>query len=299
MGGGRSERDLPEQYRPPEGAEDIFSEPTEEAGDSFSGSDEAAGGICVRPGEEAGDIFERTRRIFGSAALRRLRTSTVAVFGLGGVGSYLCEGLLRAGVGELVLVDGDRYAESNLNRQLYATYDTLGENKAEAAARRAASVNPDCRLTARPVYFTPENAGEFDFSRYSYVADAVDSVTAKVELAVRAGAAGVPIISAMGAGNRIDPTRLAAADIYSTSGCPLAKVMRRELRRRGVERLKVVYSDEEPLLTPDTGKPGRVAPGSCSFVPAVAGLIMAGEIVRDIAGEEISRYQRTLKEERR
>ncbi len=225
------------------------------------------------------DIFQRTQMLLGSEAMRRLASARVAVFGLGGVGSYVTEALARSGVGALTLVDRDIVDKTNINRQLIATHSTIGKAKAAVAAARVADINPDCEVDARQIFFLSETAAQFDFSEYDYVADAVDNVTAKLQLAECAQAAGVPIISAMGAGNKLRPELLEVADIFSTSVCPLARVMRRELKKRGIAALKVVYSREEPM-TPEGG--GRT-PGSVAFVPSVAGLLMAGEIIRDIA----------------
>lgn len=225
------------------------------------------------------DIFQRTQMLLGEDGMARLRSARVAVFGLGGVGSYVTEALARSGVGALTLVDRDTVDKTNINRQLIAVRSTVGKAKAAVAAARVADINPDCQIDARQIFFLPETATEFDFSSYDYIADAVDNVTAKLELAVCAKAAGVPIISAMGAGNKLHPEMLEVTDIFSTSVCPLARVMRRELKKRGIEALKVVYSREEPL-TPEGG--GRT-PGSVAFVPSVAGLLMAAEIIRDIA----------------
>lgn len=225
------------------------------------------------------DIYSRTANLIGTPAVERLQTSRVAVFGVGGVGSYTAEALARAGVGSLTLIDGDTVAASNINRQLIALSCNIGQAKVEAAKARIAQINPDIRTTCHQTFFLPENAADFDFSAYDYVIDAVDTVTAKIALIEAANAAGTPIISCMGAGNKLDPTLFRVADIYSTSVCPLAKVMRRELKRRGISALKVVYS-EEPPRTPLSGDPRT--PASISFVPSVAGLIIAGEVIKDL-----------------
>ena len=225
------------------------------------------------------DIFERTRRILGPQAMDRLAGARVAVFGVGGVGGHLAEALARSGVGALDLIDADVVAPSNLNRQIIALHSTLGRAKVDVMAERIRDIHPDCRVTPRQVFFTPDTAGEFDFAQYDYVADAIDSVQGKVQLIVSAKAAGVPIICAMGAGNKLDPTRFEVADIHATSVCPLARVVRRECRARGIRDVKVVYSREAPLV-PDAPEGERAVPGSTAFVPAVAGLIMAGEIVK-------------------
>ena len=234
------------------------------------------------------DFFARTRLLLGQEGLDRLARARVAVFGVGGVGGYVVEALARSGVGALDLVDSDDVDPTNLNRQIIATLDTVGQPKVQVAAARVASINPACRVTAHQCFFLPETAARFDFAAYDYVVDAVDTVSAKIALAEAAFAAGTPIISSMGAGNKLDPTAFRVADIYETSVDPLARVMRRELRRRGIPALRVVYSTEPPLAPVDDGetvKEGtRPAPGSVAFVPSVAGLIIGGEVVRDLAG---------------
>ncbi|MCM1188826.1 MAG: tRNA threonylcarbamoyladenosine dehydratase [bacterium] len=270
------------------------------------------------------DWLGRTKLLLGCENVERLAQARVAVFGLGGVGGYVVEALARSGVGALDLVDHDVIMPSNRNRQILATVKTVGRPKAEVAAERVLEINPDCRVRVHRVFFLPETAAEFDFAEYDYVVDAIDTVTGKLLLAERAAEAGVPVISSMGAGNKLDPAAFRVADIYETKVCPLAKVMRRELRKRGIEALKVVYS-EEPPITPEeapcggwelqdgaaksvsgsAGKAGpedagqhaagtvptdggkRRTPGSVAFVPAAAGLIIAGEVVRDLctAGE--------------
>ncbi len=223
--------------------------------------------------------FERTERLLGSENMKKLAGARVAVFGLGGVGSYAAEALARCGVGALDLIDNDIVEPSNLNRQNIATVSTLGKPKVEAARDRVRDVNPDCRVNIHKVFYLPETAGRFDFGEYDYVVDAIDTVTGKLMLAEQAWVSGTPMISSMGTGNKLDPTAFRVADIYETKVCPLAKVMRKELRRRGIESLKVVYSEEVPLCPGrDRGEP----PGSVSFVPPVAGLIIAGEVVKDI-----------------
>ena len=238
----------------------------------------------------------------GCDAVEKLSNAAVAVFGLGGVGAYAAEALARAGVGTLALIDDDQICLTNLNRQIIALHSTVGKQKVDAMAERILDINPKCRVERHQCFYTAENADEFDLTRYSYVIDAVDMVSAKLELAVRATSAGVPIISCMGAGNKMDPTKFEVADIYQTSVCPLARVMRHELRARGVDHLKVVYS-KEPPLKPFDGQhaacrdhcvcpPGtkrlcairRAIPGSVPFVPPVAGMILAGEAIKDIIG---------------
>ena len=231
------------------------------------------------------DAFSRTELLLGPEAMEKLAVARVAVFGLGGVGGYVVEALCRSGIGALDLIDNDSLSPSNLNRQILATHRSLGRSKAEAAAERVLDINPDCRVQTSRCFFLPETAGEFDFSRYDYVVDAIDTVTGKIQLVLCAQAAGTPIISAMGTGNKLDPTALQVADLYETAVCPLARVMRRELRKRGVKQLKVVYSREEPIpvsAEPEPGSTRRAIPGSTAFVPAAAGLIIASQVVRDL-----------------
>ena len=229
--------------------------------------------------------FSRTELLFGRDGMETLSRARVAVFGLGGVGGYAAEALVRSGVGTLDLIDHDRIAESNLNRQILATAETIGRYKADVARERALSIHPGAVVTAYKVFYTPETAAQFDFTRYDYIVDAIDTVTAKLALAETAYALGVPLISSMGTGNKLNPAMLEVSDIYETSICPLARVMRKELRKRGIPRLKAVWSREEPL-TPERGGPvrdsGRPAPGSTAFVPAAAGLMLAAEVVRDL-----------------
>ncbi len=223
--------------------------------------------------------FSRTERIFGADVLKKLSGARVAVFGIGGVGGYVVEALARSGIGALDLIDSDTVDITNLNRQIVATTKTIGQYKVDVAAQRVSDINPDCVVKTYKTFFLPETAGQFDFSQYDYVVDAIDTVTGKIGLILAAQAANVPVISAMGAGNKIDPTAFEVADIYKTSVCPLAHVMRKELKKRGVKHLKVVYSKEKPL-TP-AGDDKRT-PGSTAFVPPVAGLIIAGEVVKDL-----------------
>lgn len=219
--------------------------------------------------------FERTEQLLGSENMKKLAGARVAVFGVGGVGGYVVEALARCGIGALDLIDNDIVAPSNLNRQIIATVSTLGRAKVDAARDRVMEIHPDCQVNIHKIFYLPETADRFDFREYDYIVDAIDTVTGKLMLAEQAGEAGTPLISSMGTGNKLDPTALKVADIYETKVCPLAKVMRRELRKRGIGSLKVVYSEEEPL---GRGRP----PGSVSFVPSVAGLIIAGEVVKDI-----------------
>lgn len=232
------------------------------------------------------EIQARTELLIGASAVERLSVCRVAVFGVGGVGGFCAEALARCGVGALDLVDADDVSVSNMNRQLIATRSTVGQRKVLAMRDRLADAAPDCRVTCHDLFYLPENADQIDLSVYAYVVDCIDTVSAKLELAVRCTALGVPVISAMGAGNKLDPTKFIITDIYKTETCPLARVMRRELRKRGVPSLKVVYSTETartPVL-PD-GTPSRT-PGSVSFVPGVAGMILASEVVRDLTHAE-------------
>lgn len=228
----------------------------------------------------------RTEKLIGEEGVRILEGSRVAVFGIGGVGGFAVEGLARSGVGALDLIDSDRVSLTNVNRQIIATLDTLDSFKTEAARDRIMSINPDCRVTVHNVFFLPENEDEFDFSKYDYVVDAIDTVSGKMAIIEKAKAAGVPVISAMGAGNKMDPTAFEVADIYETSVCPLAKVIRKECRKRGIDSLKVVYSREEAMepgeVENEELKGKRPAPGSISFVPSVCGLIIAGEVIKDL-----------------
>ena len=231
--------------------------------------------------------FSRTELLLGKDAMRKLAAARVAVFGIGGVGGYTVEALVRSGVGAIDLIDDDKVCLTNLNRQIIATRSTVGQYKVDVAEARIHDINPDCVVRKHRTFYTPETAEQFDFSEYDYVVDAIDTVTGKIALVLQAQEAGVPIISCMGAGNKLDPTAFEVSDIYKTSVCPLARVMRQELKKRGIKSLKVVYS-KEPALTPseaaepDTGR--RQVPGSTAFVPAVAGLILAGEVVKDLAG---------------
>ncbi len=234
------------------------------------------------------DMYTRTRMLIGDAA-DALRSSRVAVFGCGGVGSYVTEALARAGVGSITVVDGDEVSVTNLNRQLIATVDTLGRPKAQVQRERILSINPDCRVTAHNIFYSEESADGIDLSGYDYVCDAIDTVTSKILLAVKCRDAGVKLISSMGTGNKLDPSRFEIADISKTSVCPLARVMRRELKARGIYHLKVLYSKEEPRNPPlaEENGHGKRVPGSVSFVPGAAGLLIAGEIIRDLANINI------------
>lgn len=232
--------------------------------------------------------FSRTARVIGCGAIEKLASARVAVFGIGGVGGYICEALARAGVGEIDLFDSDSVSLSNVNRQIIALHSTVGRSKAEVMKERILDINPDCKVTVHNVFYLPENADQYPLDKYDFIADAIDTVSAKIELVVRATKANIPIISSMGTGNKLDPSRLTVTDLAKTAGCPLARVMRRELKTRGINHLTVVYSDEvtvtPPLDAPDIigDAHKRTPPGSLSFVPPVAGLLMAGEIVKKL-----------------
>lgn len=234
----------------------------------------------------------RTEMLLGKEALETLKDSRVCIFGVGGVGSYVVEALARAGVGHMTLVDNDDVAESNINRQIIATTKTVGRSKVEVAAERVRDINPDSSVICVKSFYLPENSSEFVFTDYDYVVDAIDTVSAKIDIALKCSELGVPVISSMGTGNKLDPTKFEVTDIYKTSGDPLARVMRRELKKRNVKKLKVVYSTEEakkPVNEEDalkeseeSGSKRRSIPGSVSFVPSVAGLIIAGEVIKDL-----------------
>ncbi len=252
--------------------------------------------------------LSRTAKIIGKENIDKLTSARVAVFGVGGVGGFVVEALTRSGIGHIELIDHDMVALSNLNRQIIATHDTIGRDKVDVMKERILSINPDAEVVTHKCFFLPENKDDFDFSKYTYVVDAVDTVTAKISIIEEAKKAGVPVISSMGTGNKLDPTKFEVADISKTSVCPLAKVMRRELKKRGISHVKVVYSKEEAIapiaeaaatqcleqnneavVAQDTGKHSeetvgrkKIAPGSISFVPSVAGLIIAGEVIKDI-----------------
>lgn len=229
--------------------------------------------------------FIRTEMLIGEEGLEKLLSSRVCVFGVGGVGSYAVEALARSGVGKIDLVDADTVCESNINRQIIATHKTLGMYKVDAEKERILEINPNCEVGVYKMFYLPENTADIDLSVYDYVIDAVDTVTAKIEIIKRAKEAGTPVISSMGAANKLDPTAFEVADIYKTQVCPLAKVMRRELKKRGIESLKVVYSREEaikPLQLEEEQTGRRVTPASIAFVPSVAGLIVAGEVIKDL-----------------
>ena len=251
--------------------------------------------------------FSRTELLLGKEAMNKLSGSKVAIFGIGGVGGYVCEALVRSGVGAFDLIDDDKVCLTNLNRQIIATRKTVGKYKADVMKDRILEINPDAQVIVHKCFFLPENADEFPFHEYDYIVDAVDTVTAKIELVIKAQEKNIPIISSMGAGNKLDGSQFKVADIYQTKVCPLAKVMRRELKKRGVKKLKVVYSEEKPIRPLDDMSvscrtncicpPGakhkcterRDIPGSVAFVPSVAGLIIAGEVVKDLCSEEMRR----------
>lgn len=233
--------------------------------------------------------FSRTELLIGKEGMERLSNSRIAVFGVGGVGGYAVEALARSGVGELDLIDNDQVALTNLNRQIIATTKTLGKDKVDVAKERVLEINPSAKVNIYKTFYLPETKDQFDFTKYDYVVDAIDTVSGKISLVVQAQEAGTPIISSMGAGNKLDPTAFRVVDIYKTSVCPLAKVMRRELKKRGIKKLKVVYSEEKPI-TPEQNiemekeeqLQRRQVPGSVAFVPSVVGLIIAGEVIKDL-----------------
>lgn len=236
--------------------------------------------------------FTRTEMLLGSEAVHKLKQCRIAVFGIGGVGGYTVEALARSGVGTLDLIDNDTVSLTNINRQIIALHSTVGMNKTEAAKKRLLDINPNIKINTYNTFFTPENSGEFNFSQYDYIVDAIDTVSGKIELAVQADKANVPIISSMGAGNKLDPTRFEVSDIFKTSVCPLARVMRRELKKRNIRKLKVVYSKEEALSPKcesdeDSGMK-RQTPASIAYIPSVVGLIIAGEVINDITSQQTS-----------
>ena len=230
--------------------------------------------------------FSRTELLLGADGMEKLKRARVAVFGIGGVGGYAVEALARAGIGALDLIDNDVISLTNINRQIIALHSTVGLPKTDVMAARVKDINPECEVRTYQTFYSPDTAEEFDFAQYDYIIDAIDTVTGKLALAVNAQKANTPIISSMGTGNKLDPTAFTVTDIYKTSFCPLARIMRKELRKRGVERLKVVYSQEEALtpegVTEELPQGRRSIPGSVSFVPSAAGLILAGEVIKDI-----------------
>ena len=228
--------------------------------------------------------FSRTQLLYGAQSMEKLAASRVAVFGIGGVGGYVVEALARSGIGALDIIDNDQVCLSNINRQIIATHKTIGMYKVDAAEERIHDINPDCVVRAYKTFFLPETQEQFDFSQYDYVVDAIDTVTGKLAIIEKAKKAGVPVISSMGAGNKLHPSMFEVADIYKTEVCPLAKVMRRECKKRGIDSLKVVYSKEMPIKPSEKSGERKVVPGSTAFVPSVVGLIIAGEVINDIAG---------------
>ena len=235
------------------------------------------------------DAFSRTALLLGKDAMEKLNKATVAVFGLGGVGGYVVEALARSGVGGLVLVDHDTVSLTNINRQIFATHSSVGMGKAETARARVLDINPQIRVEAKQVFYSPDTQGEFDFSQYDYVVDAIDTVTGKLALVQAAQTAGTPIISSMGTGNKLDPTKFQVTDITKTSVCPLARIMRKECAKRGIKHLKVLFSTEDPIPSDPSAleleempEGRRALPGSVAFVPSVAGLIIAGEVIKDL-----------------
>ena len=243
------------------------------------------------------DQFARTQLTFGKENMEKLYKARVIVFGIGGVGSYVVEALVRSGLGAIDIVDDDKICLSNLNRQLYALHSTLGKDKVDVAEERIHDINPDCKVTKWKTFFMPDTADQFVFSQYDYIVDCIDTVTGKLEIISRAKTLKKPVISSMGAGNKVDPTKLKVADITRTSVCPLARVMRNELKKRGIKKLKVVYSEEPPIQpivdlagkkesaeTDSHSAKRRATPGSTAFVPSVAGLIIAGEVIKDLTG---------------
>lgn len=237
--------------------------------------------------------FSRTARVWGEDSIAALARAHVAVFGVGGVGGHLCEALARAGIGHIDLIDRDVVSLSNINRQIVALHSTLGRPKVDVMRERIMDINPTCRVTTHEMFYLPETADSLDISAFDYVADAVDTVAAKIELVIRCQAAGVPLICAMGAGNKCHPEQFRIADLFKTSTDPLARILRRELARRGIRHQTVVYSEELPLPVRQSGEDGRAVPGSLPFVPGVMGMIMAGEILRSLTNESCTRMQRS------
>ncbi len=243
------------------------------------------------------DQLSRTQLLLGSDAMEKLKNARVAIFGLGGVGGYVVEALARSGIGALDLIDHDTISPTNLNRQIFATHDTLGMSKAQAAAQRVRSIDPTIAVTIHEVFYLPDTADRFDFTQYDYIVDAIDTVTGKLMLAAEAQRCGTPVLSSMGTGNKLDPTAFRVSDISQTRGCPLARIMRKECKKRGIQKLKVVWSPEEPVeprgmdTLEELPEGRRALPGSVAFVPSVAGLILAGEVIKDLVQETISAPQ--------
>ena len=229
--------------------------------------------------------FSRTERLIGTENLEKLKNNNIIIFGLGGVGSYVAEALARCGIGKMTVVDKDTVDITNINRQLYALHSTVGKNKADVAKTRILDINPECEVTSIVKMYLPENADEFELAKYDYIVDAIDNVTAKIDLAIKSQELGIPMIASMGTGNKLDPTALKITDIYKTDTCPLCRVMRRELKNRGVKKLKVLYSTEIPK------NDGEITPASISFVPSTAGLIIAGCVVEELLKVENGKWK--------
>ena len=233
--------------------------------------------------------FSRTEILLGADAMERMQNARVAIFGIGGVGGYTAEALARSGIGAIDLIDSDTVSVTNINRQIFATHSTVGKLKVEVAAQRLLDINPNLIVRTHPVFYTPETADQFDFSQYDYIVDAIDTVTGKLCLAERAFAAGAPIISCMGAGNKMDGTAFQVADISKTTICPLARIMRKELKKRGINHMKVVFTTEEAMKPVGAEEEAaaigkRQIPGSTSYIPGIAGLLLAGEVIKDLSG---------------
>ena len=266
---------------------DILSGNVNETSSGNTGS-HSGGAASQNPSQ-----FSRTALLLGNGAVEKLQKARVIVFGVGGVGGFVCEALARSGVGSIDIVDNDTVSVTNINRQIIALHSTVGKPKVQVMKERILDINPDCTVGAYQCFFLPENKEQFDFSKYDYVVDAVDTVKAKLQIIVQAKEAGVPIISSMGAGNKLDPTRFEVSDIHLTSVCPLARVVRQECKKRGIKDVKVVYSKEKPVFRPLSEeekkqaelKGNGIAPGSISFVPSVAGLIIAGEVIKDLVSK--------------
>ncbi len=229
------------------------------------------------------EIFSRTEMLLGKESVEKLKNKKVIVFGIGGVGGYVCEALVRTGIGKIDLVDNDTVSESNINRQIIALHSTVGRYKTEVMKERLLDINPNIEVNIHNCFYTPETSNEFDFSKYDYIVDAIDTVSGKIELVLQAEKCGTPIIASMGTGNKLNPCGFKVADIYKTSVCPLARVMRTELKKRGIKKLKVVYSEETPISAfTETAENGKRIPASCAFTPSVAGLIIASEVIKDL-----------------
>ena len=238
--------------------------------------------VLYSQGDFMNERFSRTKLLLGTDAMEKLKNAHVCIFGVGGVGGYVCEALARSGVGALTLVDNDTVSVSNINRQIFALSSTVGMMKTAAAKERLCDINPEIKITEHNMFYLPDVADEIDLTQFDYVVDAIDTVTAKIYLAQKCDELNIPLIASMGTGNRLDPTQFEVTDIYKTSVCPLARVMRTELKKRGVKKLKVVYSQEQPKNAVADSQNGRHAPGSSAFVPSVAGLVIASEVIKDL-----------------